>query len=67
MQSLDFSWSELSDIKRRVALDALVLEFLSLRIGSGKTYGPYQSMTLWITFTESTLSEICQIATQQSE
>ena len=41
MQFLDFLQSELSDIKWRLALDALVLDFLSLKIGTGKTYRPY--------------------------
>ena len=59
MKFLGFSQSELSDIKRRVASDALVLDFLSLRIGSGKTYGPYQSVPLCITFGERNVSEIC--------
>ena len=58
MQFLDFSQSELSDIKWRVASDALVLDFLSLRIGSGKTYGPYHSVPLCITFRERPLSGI---------
>ena len=58
MQFVDFSQSELSHIKWRVASDALVLDFLSLRIGSGKTYGPYQSVPLCITFGERPLSGI---------
>ena len=56
MQLLDSSQSELSDIKWRVASDALVLDFLSLIIGIGKTYGPCQSVPLCITFGERPLS-----------
>ena len=58
MQLLDSSQTELSDIKWRVASDALVLDFLRLRIGIGKTYGPYQSVPLCITFGERPLSGI---------
>ena len=58
MQLLDSSQSELSDIKWGVASDALVLDFLSLRKGSGKSYGPYQSVPLCITFGERPLSGI---------
>ena len=58
MQLLDSLQSELSDIKWRVASDALVLDFLSLRIGIGKTYGLYQSVPLCITFGDWPLGEI---------
>ena len=53
MQFLDFSQSELSDTKYRIASDSLILDCLSLRIGTGKTYGPCQSVPLCTTFGES--------------
>lgn len=49
VQFLNFLRSELIVIKHIIALDTSVFDFLSLRIGSGKPYRPYQSVTLCTT------------------
>ena len=58
MQFVDFFQSELSDIKCKVASNGLILDFLGLRIGIGKTYGLWQSVQLCTTFGEIQLSAI---------